>query len=505
MSSKGRELANAGGLENVEFHGEYIKVPAGTEGERPSTSTPGMLRYNTDNDAVEQYSSSGWKAVEPPPIVSGVSPTDFDGNSGTQITISGDGFKAGAQVYVIRADGTEDLASNINVASTTQITCETPRDYPLTDEPLGFKVSNPSGLSGTRARTLTAGNAPVFSTASGSLGQVLDNGTAASFTVAAADPDGGSITYSVVSGEIPAGMSHANGVISGTPSAIGTTTNKTFTVRATDSVGNSTDRQFSINHIHVRPITIKLWSGGGGRGVKNAGCGGQSDGGASGFVKITTDDQVIPAGTTLTLHVAQGGSTSGGGHPGGGNGGSEAGGGGGVSYILDSSTLVAACGAGGGGTSGFGGSGGHPDGGDASGKGGTQSAGGAPTTGGFGGGGSTSTAGGYLVGGDGSGCNGGGGGAGYYGGGGGVGDCGACPGGAGGGGSSYANPSYYTAINYENGSGQTPGGTSDPSWSSGIGAGGNPGGNGRIVIDVDGTETVFNYSGTSAQTYEIPS
>jgi hypothetical protein len=492
--------------DNIEFQGDYIKVPAGPESSRPDSATVGMLRYNTDNDAVEQYATGGWKAVEAPPIVSSVSPTDFDGNSGTQITLFGDGFKAGAQVYIVRDDGTEDLADTINIVSGTQITCETPRDYPLTDAPLGFKVVNGSGLSNTKPAALTAGNSPVFNTASGSLGEVLE-GNSSSFSVSAADPDGGAVTYSVVSGELPSGLSigSSNGSITGTANAIGATTNKTFTVRATDSAGNSTDRQFSINHINIKPIIIKLWSGGGGYNTKNAGCSGQQPGGGSAFVKITSSDQTISSGTTLTLYVAQGGGTaSSGGWPGGGNGGSEGGKGGGVSYIMNGGTLVAAAGAGGGGGGGVGAPGGYPNGLDGSGFGGTQSAGGAPRTGGFGGGGSTSTAGSYLAGGLGSGCAGGGGGAGYYGGGGGVGDCGACAGGSGGGGSSYANPSYYESVTGESGSGTTPGGDDDPSWSSGIGVGGNPGGNGRISITVDGTETVYNYVGNSSQTFTVP-
>jgi hypothetical protein len=483
----------------------FFDLPSGTSAERPTNPETGYLRFNTDNDAIEQYTDAGWKAVEPPPVVSSVSPTDFNGNLGTEIVIDGDGFKAGAQVYVVRSDGTEDLASNVVLNNLNRITINTPRDYLISDAPLGFKVVNLSGLSNTLPQALTAGNAPVFSTPSGSLGEVLDNGTSASFTVEAADPDGGSVTYSVVSGEVPAGMSHVNGVISGTPSAIIATENKQFTIAATDTAGNVTERTFSINHIHVRPITIKLWSGGGGYNTKNQGCSGQQPGGGSAFVNISSNDQIISSGTTFTLYVAQGGGTgSSGGWPGGGNGGSEGGKGGGVSYIMDGSTLVAAAGAGGGAGGGVGAPGGWPNGLDGSGFGGTQTAGGAPRTGGFGGGGSTSTAGSYLAGGLGSGCAGGGGGAGYYGGGGGSGDCGACAGGSGGGGSSYANPAYYASVTGESGSGTTPGGDNDASWSSGIGVGGNPGGNGRIVINVDGTETVFNYNGNSSQTFTAP-
>ncbi len=84
---------------------------------------------------------------------------------------------------------------------------------------------------------------PVWSTAS-SLSS-FSSGTSYSTTLVATD-DNGSIAYSLFSGTLPTGLSlnSSSGVISGTPTS---STNATFTIRATDSLsGNYTDRQFTM-------------------------------------------------------------------------------------------------------------------------------------------------------------------------------------------------------------------------------------------------------------------
>jgi hypothetical protein len=56
-----------------------------------------------------------------------------------------------------------------------------------------------------------------------------------------------SITYTLISGELPAGLSfRVDGLISGTPSIVTGDTTSTFVVRATDNLGNLKDRTFSL-------------------------------------------------------------------------------------------------------------------------------------------------------------------------------------------------------------------------------------------------------------------
>src|SRR5690606_25818711 len=58
----------------------------------------------------------------------------------------------------------------------------------------------------------------------------------------AMDPDGGSLTFSVVAGTFPPGLTlnASTGVITGTISSVAMTTNFVFTIRAEDSGGAST-------------------------------------------------------------------------------------------------------------------------------------------------------------------------------------------------------------------------------------------------------------------------
>jgi hypothetical protein len=82
-----------------------------------------------------------------------------------------------------------------------------------------------------------------------------------SSSLLATDADGSSsITYSVASGTLPAGITlSSSGVLSGTPTQ-NTSGPFPFTVRATDSGGNYTDQNFSITHLysilHMDPSTI---------------------------------------------------------------------------------------------------------------------------------------------------------------------------------------------------------------------------------------------------------
>jgi len=83
---------------------------------------------------------------------------------------------------------------------------------------------------------------PIWNTAAGALGS-LDQNTSGTYTLSASDPNGDTITFSVSSGTLPAGMTLSGNVISGTPTTPGT---NNFTVTASDGKGGNVDRLFSI-------------------------------------------------------------------------------------------------------------------------------------------------------------------------------------------------------------------------------------------------------------------
>lgn len=442
MTSKARELAkllSAGGGGVPTFGGtSAIRVPNGTTAQRPTPQT-GMVRYNATIGKNEVYDSDGWTAIATPPAISTVSPITFNGEQGTSFTINGSAFDPGVTVRFITKTGVELTAATVTRVSASQITATTPRDFTVAEEPLSVRVINGSGLSATLSDTIDCGGTPTWNTAAGSLATIFDS-TRSSFagtSVSASDPDSGAtISYSIVSGSLPAGLSfnNATGAITGTPNAVGSDTTSSFTVRATDNAGNTNDRTFSITvrapvvltytytggdqsftvPSGVSLITAKLWGAGGSshRGV----------GGAGGYTQASVS---VTPGESITVIVGQNGVANGSAYGGGGfsnfdsNNGGSGGGGRSALYAAGVDFLTA----GGGGGGGFGGNVGGGGGGlTGSGGGGSGAGGGGSQTGGGGGGcanGGCASGGNQYSGGTSTGgWSGGGGGGGWYGGGG---------------------------------------------------------------------------------------
>jgi len=86
---------------------------------------------------------------------------------------------------------------------------------------------------------------PIWITAAGTIAEI-DEGVAYSLTLSATDSDNDTLTYTVVAGALPDGLTLAtNGIISGTPDEVARRTEKQFVVRVTDGV-NSVDRTFKL-------------------------------------------------------------------------------------------------------------------------------------------------------------------------------------------------------------------------------------------------------------------
>jgi hypothetical protein len=112
------------------------------------------------------------------------------------IVITGSNFQSGATVTFIGNDGTDFNASTVTVDSDTQITAVAPKaSFLNAQEPYGVKVENTSGLSATLASQINVDTAPSWSTASGSLGNVVEGGSA-NFSISATDADGDTVSYS---------------------------------------------------------------------------------------------------------------------------------------------------------------------------------------------------------------------------------------------------------------------------------------------------------------------
>ena len=225
-----------------------IKLPVGTTAQRDNTQ--GMLRYNSTLELPEYYNGTAWVAIDSPPIVSSISPTEVESAAGGNITftINGERFSIGATVKLISNTGVQLTPSPVTRVSATQLTAVIAKNsFVNAQEPYDVKVINASGLSSTLADQINVDNAPTWNTSAGTIATINDLATGTHATISATDADGDTVAYSIVSGSIPAGTSlnSATGAISGDPTNVSSSTTSSFTARATAG-GKTADRSFSI-------------------------------------------------------------------------------------------------------------------------------------------------------------------------------------------------------------------------------------------------------------------
>ena len=91
---------------DLDFDGQFVRVPHGTTAQRPSSPAAGQLRFNTDLGTLEQYNTNtnNWAAIDSPPIISSLSysgsNTATDPAGGETITLTGSNFKSGFTVTI---------------------------------------------------------------------------------------------------------------------------------------------------------------------------------------------------------------------------------------------------------------------------------------------------------------------------------------------------------------------------------------------------------------------
>jgi large repetitive protein len=249
--TKARTIADLGtGFVNISDTGTAgTKVASGTTAQRGSTA--GQIRFNTTTGLAEYYTGSEFKVIDVPPQVTLVSPLEVASDAGGNITftITGTNFQSGAVTKFIGNDGTEITASTTTVTNSTTISAVVPRSsFVGAKEPYDVRVINTSGLLGTLDNQINVDVSPTWSTASGSLGS-FNTGASVSVNPLAVDTDGDTITYSVLSGSLPAGFSlnSSTGAITGTISSYSNSTSS-FTLRATAN-SKTADRAFSITEV----------------------------------------------------------------------------------------------------------------------------------------------------------------------------------------------------------------------------------------------------------------
>jgi hypothetical protein len=301
----------------------YLEHASGSTAERPASPAYGMLRYNETLDVMEQYTTIGWVGIESPPTISSISGL-INEDTDTTLTINGSGFKSGSIVYIEGPAVSGSRSLTTTFVSGNQLTANTnAATVNFTGgESWDLKVQNASGLSAVYESVGTVDRDPIWTTNAGTLDVIYDlDRLSYGYSLQASDPDGTSVTFSIVSGALPAGLTlnSSTGFISGTVGAVPSDTVYPFTVRATGGNSQYEDRSFSFvvkkpvvqtfsytgsttsftTPSGVTKLDILVVGGGGGGG-------GISGGGGGGGVVYGT----IPTspGTTYPVYVGAGGS-----------------------------------------------------------------------------------------------------------------------------------------------------------------------------------------------------
>ena len=127
------------------------------------------------------------------------------------------------------------------------------------------KVENPIGLRGLLTDGLEVDAIPVWVTEEGSLGVLMDSALGDHYTLEVDDGEGQDITFSVISGSLPTGITldSNTGIFSGDADDVSEDIDFTFEVQAVDTAREPHEitRTFSITVTHRLPIDLEMWSG----------------------------------------------------------------------------------------------------------------------------------------------------------------------------------------------------------------------------------------------------
>lgn len=226
---------------------KYIKLPSYTTSERNSiTAVAGMLVYNSDAGVLQQFVGDGvWASIAPSAAITSVTlpSSQTAAAEGDTITISGVGFDTNANVSFILSGNETNSASTTRIDS-TQLQAVLPS---LSEGTYIVRVTNGTGVTTDLANAVIVDGKPIFNTATGSLGTLIDNVDSANFNVGATE-DGATLNVSISSGALPSGLSiSSTGSITGTVSAnVSADTQFNFTISATDAENQVNTRNYSI-------------------------------------------------------------------------------------------------------------------------------------------------------------------------------------------------------------------------------------------------------------------
>ena len=207
----------------------------------------------TINGVAVNLGGSATIPTETQPVISSFTPTVIDADVGGTITITGQNFASIPKVELQRANGAFQSATSVTFTSATTISFTTGTAGLTNGQNVRILVTNPDGNAARSGTDLVVSDGPVFTTTSLPDGE---SNTAYSQNIDVTGDSAVTISTTVVSGALPAGItigsttnpsgSTYRAVISGTMPTISNQTVYSFTVRATDAQGQTTDQALSI-------------------------------------------------------------------------------------------------------------------------------------------------------------------------------------------------------------------------------------------------------------------
>ena len=290
-----------------------------------------VLVYDSSAGTLKKIQGSNLGIVGPK--ITSVSPTNAltgDGTGNHTFTITGTSFATGVAAKLKKADGTDVAFSTLTRNSSTQLTGVVAKSsLPGAGEPYDVVVTA-SQITVTLENQINIDQSPVFTTAAGSLGTLLNGQRTNTLEIVATDPESaGNVAFELQSGSLPAGTTGAtlneNGVskfrISGF-SQVGSNTTSNFVLRAVDAASNTTSRAFAITvnapvsqsfnssgtfsvPSGVAAVDVLVVAGGGGGG--GDGSSGATGGGGAGGLIFVPNFVTTPGGS---VSVTVGGGAS---------------------------------------------------------------------------------------------------------------------------------------------------------------------------------------------------
>ena len=181
--------------------------------------------------------------AETKPTITSISPSVIT-NAATAVVITGTDFTSVPYVDAINSSGAIVVADSVTYTSATSVSAT----FTLpTDGTYYLRVENPDGNAvRSSSALLTVSDAPSWVTAAGSLGTFAGGSAIATQTLTCTD----ATSFAVQSGTLTAGLTLTSGsgscTITGTQTAHTSAATDSFTIRATDAEGQTSDRAFSI-------------------------------------------------------------------------------------------------------------------------------------------------------------------------------------------------------------------------------------------------------------------